>query len=788
MWSELRYAIRLFVRHRSLFLTAVTSIILGIAPCFAAFALFDSICLQPLPFDTPSQLVRVWQTHADRSSWSDALPPGAYDAYSRELSDSINLSAYIAGSDIQFTLGAPPNQRTVPGAIVTTNLFDVLGVQPILGRTFVSRDETTGNVAIVSQKLWMSVLGSSENSNAKTLLINRKPYQVIGVIPDGFAFPQGVEVWVPGPARAAQILDTSFYTYFLVIGRLKHGASITNVQQRMESLDTYVSTIYPNAMKGAGVRMVPLQQDLVGDTRSFLVLLLFCTSLVLMAASVNVSGLMLTFNIERTSEFAMRVIQGATPLRIMGQLVAESSALCVPGAIGGMLIGYAAAEALPSFFSLDQLTAKVIVEWRTAVFAAALTAASVLIAVTLPAWRLLTTDINALLRQAEGPWLRRTQRAIMIAEVCLASVLCVAAALMARSIQQIVDSSPGFITEGAVVAQVELPVSRYPLPRDQARSYDKIEAAAKSLPGVTRAGLISIFPLGGDSFPVQFDLQDAGQLIRSEGDWTFVTAGYFNAMGIVLRYGRTFDSKDSRGVAVIDAGLARLCRNQKGCLGERVSFLGKTYEIIGVVSSVRQSPWVPQRFQIYIPDFDAPLLWPSATLVLRSNLPIANLSSDVENRAALAVPGASLFKFQSLTAVTDATFSRAQFTAWLLSGFAFASVVLCFIAVYGIVGHIVLSRRKEFGIRLALGAEPRQIMRGVFVQSTRFVIIGVLVGTVAAYWATQGLAAMLFHVRRLDAVSYVVAFIVVAVASGLATYPAAASAARTEPAKTLRAE
>lgn len=791
MWLELRHAMRLFARHPSLSLTALASIILGIAPCFTAFALFDSVCLKPLPFDTPTELVRVWQTHPDRDSWNEALPPGAYDVYAQELSDSVGLSAYVAGSDITFRLGIAPHQQTVSGAIVTTNFFDTLRVLPTLGRTFVADDEAAGNVAVVSEGLWLSALGGGNHPSAKTLLINGKPYEVIGVIPEALAFPAGVQVWVPGPARAARILDTSFYTYFLVIGRLKPGVSPIKAQEQMQALSNVVSHIYPNAMKGAGVRLVPLQQDLIGDTRSFLILLLFCTSLVLMAASINVSGLMLTLTIERTSEFAMRLVQGATPIRIVKQLLTETSVLYVPGSLVGVLIGYTAAKALPLYFSPAGLTANVTVEWRIAAFAAALTAVSLLIAVALPLFRLLRADLNALLRQAQGPWLRRSLRGIMIAETSLAMTLCVAAALMTRSIQQIVDSGPGFNPDGGAVAQVELPVSRFSLPRGQAGAYEEIEAGAKSLPGVTRAGLVGIFPVGGDSFPVQFDLQDGARQVRAVGNWTFVTPGYFDAMGIIVKYGRTFvdvNSKDSKAVVVIDAELARLCRDVRGCLGNRLSFLGKSYEVIAVVNSVRQSPWLSQRPQIYVPDFDVPLPWPSATLVLRTNLPLAGLSSNVENRVGVLVPGASVFRFQTLSFVTGATFWRAQFMAWLLSGFAIVSVLSCFIAVFGISRHIVLSRRKEFGIRLALGAQPGEIRRGVLVQCTQWVAIGVFLGTIMTYWATRGLSAMLFHVSRLDMVSYFAAVMVVGVATIAATYPAAASAARTDPAKSLRME
>jgi putative ABC transport system permease protein len=267
--------------------------------------------------------------------------------------------------------------------------------------------------------------------------------------------------------------------------------------------------------------------------------------------------------------------------------------------------------------------------------------------------------------------------------------------------------------------------------------------------------------------------------------------GYFDAMGIIVKYGRTFvdmDSKDSRAVVVIDGELARLCRDVKGCLGNRLSFLGKSYEVIGVVDSVRQSPWLSQHPQIYVPDFDVPLPLPSATLVLRTNLPLASLSSNVENRVGVSVPDASVFRFQTLSSVTGATFWRAQFTAWLLSGFAVVSVLSCFIAVFGISRHIVLSRRKEFGIRLALGAQPGEIRRGVLVQCTQWVAIGVFLGSIMTYWATRGLSAMLFHVSRLDMLSYVAAVMVVGVATIAATYPAAASAAHTDPAKSLRME
>ncbi|HEY7113901.1 MAG TPA: ABC transporter permease [Thermoanaerobaculia bacterium] len=813
---DVRYAARVLARSRGFAAAAVITLALGTGANAAIFSVVNAVLLRPLPFPAAGELVRITADLKGQDLQDAGLSaPELFDYRDRAgafaaVSGLFPINANIVG------VGRPERAEVL---LVDTGYFDLLGVRARLGRTFTPEDFRPGiaEVAVVSDGWWRRH-GADPEIVGRRFRLDDDLYTVIGVAPAGFRHPgRGIEtevdVWSPAGWSASPFPAPNRRSYFLrgALARLKPGVTAAAAQA---SLDRLAATLrreygsdYP-ATDGWAPRVVPLQQDLVGNVRPALLVLTAAVGLVLLIACANVANLLLARAASRQREIAVRRALGAGRWRLIRQLLTESVVLAVAGGGLGLAVaswgtGFLARVAPPGVLRPDPIG----VDARVLLFALALSIGTGLVFGAAPALSLSGAGREIGLRpEARGTTSRRGHRVrgiLVVAEFALALMLLVAAGLLVRTLGRLQRVDPGFDPRRVTTATLWLPqpnireTGRYFKNAARVELCDRILDRAARLPGVESAALATAVPFGANRFVGSFTIEgrDPDRSGTGSAELSSVTVGYFDTMGIPLERGRAFtpqDAEASEPIAIASASLARRYFADEDPIGRRVRLATRTGQgpwlrIVGIVRDVKtQALDVSERPLLYRPMAQASNL--SLTLVLRGDAAPSALAPSIERDLAGIDPEVPVYGVRAMESALSATVRARRFAMLLLGLFAALALVLSAVGVYGLLAYSVAQRRSEIGIRVALGARPADVRRLFLRQGAILVAAGVVLGLLGAAAATRGLAALLFGVSPRDPATFAVLTLLLSGVALTACWLPARRAARVDPVGTLRAE
>ena len=805
MLHDLRYAIRTLRKNPAFTVVAVLTLALGIGANTALFSVVNAVLLRPLPYRDPNRIVQLWESN--RSSLSVLVASLNFLDW-RGQSRSFESMALYAGGPVSATGGDLP-QRT-SGTEVSRGFFDVFNVHPVLGRTFSAGDlQVSASVpAVVGYGLWQRAFASDPKVIGKTVHISGIECHVIGVAQPGFQFPDNTELWIPFEAFPDDGSTRSAHNYF-VIGRLKTGVPVATAQAELSTIAHRLEQQYPESNKGQGVNVVPLHEQLVGDVKPALLILLGAVGLVLLIACANVANLLLARSAARSREMAVRTALGAGRARLVLQVLSESLLLSAIGGSVGLLLALWATPLLSLLIPESVPRAHEIqIDAAVLCFALAISVLTGVLFGILPARRLSRSELNVSLKEAAGRAAtgrtRRAGRILVVSELALSMVLLITAGLLIRSFFGILRVDPGFRAEHVVTAQLSLPVLSLTEPVHPGailNYYGQILERVQSIPGVLAAGTTTRLPLS-DQLNVTglFDIegrppaklgssQDAGYRVAS--------ADYFRALGIPLVRGREFDTHDSVGapqIALINETMARRFWPGQDPLGKRIKFGGMEPQpqwvtVVGVVGDFRESGLTerpePEVFVPFTQHLDGRLSDPN--LVVRGAGDPKLLVSAIRD-AIRAVDKNVPVEFNAMDALLADSVAQRRFQMRLLALFAGMALMLAAVGIYGVIAYSVSQRTHEIGIRMALGAERADVVKMVIGQGMRMAALGIAMGIAGAAAVSRILSAQLYEVSATDAATYLVVSILLLAVALAATYIPARRATAVDPLIALRYE
>ncbi|MEJ7809333.1 MAG: ABC transporter permease [Gemmatimonadaceae bacterium] len=807
--QDVRYGIRILIRARGFTAVAVTILGLGIGATTTLFSAINGVLRRPLPYDHPDRLVAI----SEFTPGQLATQPGtsaANFADWRELNRTFSgVAAYrrwgfVLGGGCAPGRGSCEPERVL-GARASANLFSLLGVRAVHGRTFLPDEDGVGRpgVALVSEELWRRRFGTDSALIGRSLRLNGNLYTVVGIVPLGFELPEA-DVWVP-LSFAPYELDQRGDRALTVVARLRSDVGLTAAREDMNAVARTLRERYPTSNAGWDVTLTTLQQDVVGDARTTLLLLFAATGAVLLVACANLANLTLARSAARRRELAVRAALGAGRMRLLRQLATESMLTVMAGAALGLLIASAGTELLARLGpELLPRTGEIRIDAPVLGFVLLVSAATGLGLATIPALGMSRLDlIESMKVGAVG---RRQHRGgvelrdlLVVGQVATALLLLVGGGLLARSFIRAQSVDLGFSPGNVLSMTVSLPNSRYPGADQRAAFFQELTRRVEALRGIRSAGFVSHLPLAGNALSSDFTIE--GRPPRSSGEVSraqlvSTTPGYFRTMGTRVVRGRSFadgDRADGRPVVMVDEALARASWPGEDAIGRRVR-LGATIgadtawrEIVGVVSSVRaasveQSP----EPTIYVPHAQNP--WPTMSLVIHTATNPARFAGTVRAEVLGLDPDQPVYSVRSMEQVVGRALARRRFQTLLLGGFAASALLLAVVGVYGVLAYAVAQRTRELGIRVALGAQRYDVLAIILRQALTRIGAGLLIGGAAALAGSRVLTSVLFEVSPWDPAAFAGAVALLSAAGLVASYLPARRAAAVDPVSTLRRE
>jgi putative ABC transport system permease protein len=805
IFSDLRYGLRILLKQPSFTIFAVITLALGIGANTAIFSLVNSILLQPLPFRDPDRLVRMVQASPKLGLPSWGVSQADFAAYREQNRSFESIAIYNASASNLTGVGEP---ERLPIATVTADFFKVFGVNPLLGRTFVEGEDVQGKnqVCVISHAFWQRRFGGDPNVVGKTLSLNNTQTQIVGVMPAEFKFPRyEIDLWTP---LAHDPKRTNPY-FFAVVGRLKPGVQLAQAQTDTTEVIQNFGRQHPNVSESVGLSegngprtiVTPVREAMLGRTEKPLLVLLAAVALVLLIACANVANLLLARATSRTREIAVRVSLGASPARVARQLLTESVLLSFIGA------GVGVALAGVGIRMLDKLPISGIVRMEEVRLSGTVLAFTAGVAVFtgllfgfMPALRAYAMGIASGIREGARGTVshRRLNSALVAVQFALSLVLLIGAGLLLKSFQRLESVDLGFNPENTLTMVATLPQSKYDSPEKALRFYDTAMERLRNSPGIKAVGLTDNLPFGdggnADGIIVEGQEPPEGGNISEveQAEIETVTPGTFTALGIPLLQGRDFqtsDRSDSPLVAIVDEPLARRYWPAGDALGRRIQVTANRQwlTIVGIVGRVKHLNLMEEkRPHIYFAMAQGPS--PRASFVVRTDG--APLSAVPSFRAAIREidPDMPLYLVRPMTDIIGQTLSTQRLTNFLLTAFAIVALTLAAVGIYSTMSVYVSSRTKEFGIRLALGAQPRALRRAVMRQGLWLTAVGVVVGVVGALVLTRTIKSLLFEVSATDPLVFTAIPVLLVMVSLLACYTPARRATKVDPLVALRDE
>jgi putative ABC transport system permease protein len=805
--SDMRVALRALVRRPALAGAAVITLALGIGANTAIFSAVDSVILKPLPFPAPDRLVMLGENNPEKN-WHMQTAAGAnYLDWREQVGAFQDVAAYTDGTG-HTTLTGAGDPQLLSIAAVTGNFFTVLGGRAELGRGFVDDEtwDTTGTLVVLSDHAWRTHFGSDPHIVGRTIQLNGRPRQVIGVMSPGFTFPSStVDVWISqGWDRAVRTKIFFRRAHWLrVIARMKAGVSVDEANAQFQVVVRRLQQQYPATNRVMGAGMVPLHTYLVGDTRTALLVLLAASGLLLLIACANVGNLMLVHATGCAPEVALRLALGAGPWRLTRQVLTESLVLSSLGGAAGLALAWAGTRTIALLAPHGTLPDTGIhLNWGVLLYTLAITTASGIAFGIAPAlWSARRAPGDALKEGGRSPHdgrrMRRWGEALAVAEIALALMLTSGAGLLVRSLWRLQHVPPGFDPHGVLAVGLELPQIRYDTTPKINAFDDALTTRVRALRGVTDAAIVSNLPLTGTEWTSDFSI--AGRRLDEFGSEVAhreVGPEYFRAMHEPLRAGRVFNAGDrdgsTRNVVINDVLAGRFFAGQNP-IGQRLTFdrvpdsssVWRT--IIGVVGSEHQTSLdTDPKIEIFTPQAQEPS--GNIFLIVRAQDTPMALTPQIRAIVHDIDPEQAIVSTQTLDDIVATSMARARFLTTLLLVFAAVGLALAVVGVYGVMAQLAQRRTREMGIRLALGAPARAVRWLIVRHALGMVVPGLVIGTGAALLATQALRSVLYHVAPTDPLTFVAVPLALALSALVASWLPAAQASRADPAQALHVE
>jgi predicted permease len=815
--QELRFALRMLGRHPGFTAVALLTLALGIAANTAIFSVVDAVLFEPLPYAEPERLTLVWSRRPDRPretvSPADFLDWRAQNEVFEGLAGFAQVSFNLAGD------GAPERLR---GASVSSNFFQVLGVQPALGSGFERRAAGEGawQTVVLSHGLWQRRFGGDPGVLGRTVRLNDVSYEVIGVMPASFDWPaiiparasatEAPQLWVPAihgdvPQLGSDVTaDRRTWregSYLRVVGRLKPGVTLEGASRAMEAIAARLAAEYPASNTGASVQLVPLREQLVGNVRPVLWGLLVAVGLVLAIGCANVANLFLARASARRQELTVRVALGASRGQLVRQFLTESVLLALAAGVLGLLLALWGMDALLELApaELPRLAA-VRMDGRVLAFTLLVSLGTGVLFGLVPALQASSPHLEGVLRQGGGGRFsaghHRSRSALVVGEVALAVVLLISAGLLLRSLWRLQAVEPGFRSEGVLTWTLSLPPSRYPDDARQAAFFQQLLERVEALPGVKSAGAVLDLPMGGND--IWYALGVEGLAPPAPGErrtvgFQVVTPGYLRTLGIALRGGRDVTVADREGterVALVNETTARRYWPGEDAVGKRIRLGGDDapwLTVIGVVADVRHGgPAQEPRAEAYVPSLQS--TFSSLQFAVRTDGEPLSLVPGVREAVASLDPDLPISQVRTLEDLVDTATARPRFLSTLVALFAGLALLLAGVGLSGVIAYMARQRTQEIGIRMALGARPVDVLRLVLGSGMRLAALGVGVGVLAAGGATRFMASQLHGVSATDPLTFGGLALLVFGVALLATWLPARRATRVDPLVAMRSE
>jgi putative ABC transport system permease protein len=806
--QDLRFGVRMLLKNPGFTVVAVLALALGIGANSAIFSVVNTVLLRPLPYQDPERLMMVWEDRSKSGFPRDTPAAGNFTDW-RDQSQAFEGMAAIASQSFNLTGTGEPER--IDGKRVSANLFQLLGVEPQLGRAFLPEEDQPGGnrVAVMSHGLWQRRFGSDPNLVGQALTLNGASYTVVGVMPPHFQFPSHTdELWVPIAFTQQEAANRGRH-FLQVIARTKPGVTLEQAQTELNTIAARLQQQYPNTNNNVGAAVVPLHEQVVGDIKPALLILLGAVGFVLLIACANVANLLLARAAVRQKEITIRIALGASRLRLIRQFLTESILLAALGGAVGLLLSLWGVGLLRTFIpeNISQ-AASITIDAKVLGFTLLVSLLTGLIFGLAPATQTSNFNLNETLKEggrdsAAGSRGNRIRGVLVIAEVAVSLILLIGAGLLINSFMRLRQLDPGFRADNLLTMQIVLPELKYP---DQARRsvfYTELVSRIEALPGVKSAALANWIPLvrQGDSIGISVEGQPdpaPGQGQRPSVVTRVVSPHYFQTMGIQLLQGRGFveqDKADAPAVAIVSEAMARRFWPGQDPLGKRITPGPATstspddwITVVGVAKDVRQFELVadpkPQMYMSYVQaGFFAP-----RHLVVSTSVEPLGLAAAVRKTVWEIDKDQPVSNIRTMDEVLSESIARQRFSMLLLGIFAAVALVLAAVGIYGVMSYSVAQRTREIGIRMALGAQRSDVLKLTVGGGLKLVLIGVAIGLTVAFLLTRVMSSLLFGVSATDPTTFIIISLVLIGVALLASYIPARRATKIDPMVALRYE
>jgi len=809
--TDFRFSLRLLRRNPGFSAAAIVVLALGIGANTAIFSVVNAVLLRPLPFDDPSRIMQVWHVPPTKSfpgMTTFAVSPANYLDWRSQSSSFEQMAAYGFRS---FTVGGTERPEAVQAGSVASDFFPLLRVQPLLGRTFTPDEDQPGpgHVVVLGYNFWRDHFASDPNIVGHNIFLDGETYSVVGVMPETFRFPSWAKLWVPLAWDNTTRAVRGNHNYG-VIARLKKNVEIHQAQAELSAISVRLEQMYPEDDKGWGATILPLREQLVGDVRAALLVLLGAVAFVLLIACSNVANLVLAKTLARRKEIAIRTALGASRFVVLRQILAETVLLSVTGGVLGLLLAYfgiglivkVLGDRIPPFM-------QVTLDIPVVAFTLLLSVVAGVLAGLIPSVRFTKADVNEALKQGQSRGTSDargggTRRLLVVSEVALSLVLLTGAGLMIRSLWELRKVQPGFDPHNVLTMTVPMPRNRFSSPSGEINFFQDALTRVRALPGVESAGVIDDLPLngGGSNQPFTIEGRPAPPMSEQpEVDVRVISPGYLRAMHIPIVRGRDLSDADVAGrpaAVLISGSLARRFWPNEDPIGRHITltfYPGIVREIVGIVGDTKQDSLDETRPVATIYHALAQLSaltepWSSfrMSLAVRTSSDPMNSVTAVTGAIHQAAPDLPVVDVMSMNEIIAQSVSPQRFNMLLLACFAGLALVLAAVGSYSVLSYTVRRRVREIGIRMALGASHEDVIRMILADGLKPILIGVVLGLAAALALSRVVSSLIYGIRATDPLTFAAVALLLLVVGIFATVIPAFRATRIEPVRILREE
>jgi putative ABC transport system permease protein len=809
MFQDLRYGAWMLLKNPGFTIVAILSLALAIGANTAMFSYVDAVLLKPLAYKDPDRLVMVWELYSDGGK----APPSsvAFSEWRAQAKAFSHLSA-ITSSGATLNLTGPDRTERIRGSFVSANYFEMLGIQPMLGRCFSAEEERPGNerVVVLTNRFWQQRFGASPNILGSTILLNNESYTVIGMLPGGGIFDrETADVWLPLAFKLEQLRPD--VRFFSVMGRLNHGSTIEQANAEVKLIVEKMSQQSQSNKKAFSAFVEPLRNHIVGSqTRATLFLLMGAAAFILLIACANIANLLLARSAVRQREVIIRMALGASQLRLMRQFLTESVLLAVISGGFGVILAIWLVKGLAAL--MPRLTipteVEVALDWRILLFTLGVSFLTGIIFGLAPALAATRLDLTKPLQERNVGSSARLSRnkprsLLLISEIALCFALLIGAALMIRSFQRLLQVELGFETKNILTLRASLDRGRYPQAHQIVAYQSELLNRIRALPGVTSGAVTNALPLGGTSVKGVIHILSKGSIASKDpapAALRVVSHDYLATMGIRLLKGRHLSEQDamqSPPVVVINQSLAMRFEPGDDPVGSQIQIAGDSFAqisftIVGVVNDIRHMRLEGQSEpEIYIPLGQAPdkaisSYGRSLFFVIRTAVNPTTLTATIQTLAASVDKNQPIYGVRTMEQVYSESITQPRFLTTLFSLFGVLALALAVVGIYGVMAYSVTQRTQEIGIRMALGAQTRDVLRLVIGQAMVITCAGLGIGLALALALSRYLSGLLYEVTPTDVATYSGAALLLAGVTLLASYLPARAAIKVDPVLTLR--